>query len=370
MGWQADVYLEGSDQHRGWFQSSLLLSLAGNGAPPYRTVLTHGFMVDEDREKISKSKQGQGGYQKPQTADRYVQDYGADVIRLWVASQDYRSDIVVSEERLKKVGETYRLIRNTLRYQLSNLYDFDPAQHTVPVEGLTSLDRWVLGEFGRLEAEVAAAYEAYEFHVVYQKVAQFVAVELSSMYHDIVKDRLYTDAAGSVRRRSTQTALHRILSGLSQMLAPILVFTSDEAWELIPGKPFDSVHLSLWTPGGAVTTETEREAWQILFSIRERAMPELEKARQAKLLGKALEAKLTLVLEGREAEVASAHSAELREILNVSQLSIEPGVGFVARVERAGGAKCDRCWHWEHDVGQSAAHPTLCARCTVAVSIS
>ncbi len=370
MGWQADVYLEGSDQHRGWFQSSLLLSLAGNGAPPYRTVLTHGFMVDEDREKISKSKQGQGGYQKPQTADRYVQDYGADVIRLWVASQDYRSDIVVSEERLKKVGETYRLIRNTLRYQLSNLYDFDPAQHTVPGEGLTSLDRWVLGEFGRLEAEVAAAYEAYEFHVVYQKVAQFVAVELSSMYHDIVKDRLYTDAAGSLRRRSTQTALHRILSGLSQMLAPILVFTSDEAWELIPGKPFDSVHLSLWEPGGAVTAESEREAWQILFSIRERAMPELEKARQAKLLGKALEAKLTLVLEGREAEVAAAHSAELREILNVSQLSIEPGVGFVARVERAGGAKCDRCWHWEHDVGQSAAHPTLCARCTVAVSVS
>ena len=191
---QCDMYLEGSDQHRGWFQSSLLLSLAGNGAAPFKTVLTHGFMVDADREKISKSKQGQGGYEKPQTAEAYVKKWGADVVRLWVASQDFRNDIIVSEERISKVGETYRVLRNALRYQLSNLYDFDPAKHAVPDDKLTGLDRWILGEFSQLEQEVIAAYDRYEFHVVYQKVSQFVAVELSAIYHDVVKDRLYTDA--------------------------------------------------------------------------------------------------------------------------------------------------------------------------------
>ena len=195
--WQADVYLEGSDQHRGWFQSSLLLSLAGNGAAPFKTVLTHGFMVDADREKISKSKQSQGGYEKPQTAEAYVKKYGADIVRLWVSSQDFRNDIIVSEERIAKVAETYRGIRNALRYQLSNLYDFDPAKHTVPDDKLTGLDRWILGEFSKLEQEVLKAYDDYEFHVVYQKVSQFIAVELSSIYHDVIKDRLYTDPANS-----------------------------------------------------------------------------------------------------------------------------------------------------------------------------
>src|SRR5205085_1941552 len=202
--WQADMYLEGSDQHRGWFQSSLLLSLAGNGAPPYKTVLTHGFMVDADREKISKSKQSQSGYEKPQTAEAYVKKYGADVVRLWVASQDYRNDIVVSDERINKVSETYRGMRNCLRYQLSNLYDFDPAKHTVADDKLTGLDRWILSEFSKLEKEVIAAYDAYEFHVVYQKISQFIAVELSSQFHDWVKDRLYTGRYGTHHRRSTQ----------------------------------------------------------------------------------------------------------------------------------------------------------------------
>ena len=231
---QADMYLEGSDQHRGWFQSSLLLSLAGNGAAPFKTVLTHGFMVDADREKISKSKQG--AYEKPQTAEAYVKKWGADVLRLWVASQDFRNDIIVSEERIAKVSETYRAIRNALRYQLSNLYDFDPAKHSVPDDQLTGLDRWILGEFTKLESEVIAAYDQYEFHVVYQKVSQFIAVELSAIYHDVIKDRLYTDPANSHRRRSTQTALHRLVTGLCQMLAPILAFTADEAWEFVPGE--------------------------------------------------------------------------------------------------------------------------------------
>jgi len=364
---QADVYLEGSDQHRGWFQSSLLLSLAGNGAAPFKTVLTHGFMVDADREKISKSKQG--GYEKPQTAEAYVKKYGADVVRLWVASQDYRSDIVVSEERINKVGETYRGIRNALRYQLSNLYDFDPAKHTVADDQLTGLDRWILGDFAKLEAEVLAAYDAYEFHVVYQKLSQFIAVELSSVYHDVIKDRLYTDPANSARRRSTQTALHRLVTGLCQMLAPILAFTADEAWEFIPGKPTDSVHTATLQPVNFVRSEAEAESWKNLFLLRELALPELEKARQTKQIGKALEAKLTINGSGPLSAEAKLNLDSLRELVNVSQVELTNGGGetVFATVGKADGQKCERCWHWELDLGRSAEHPTLCGRCVEAV---
>ncbi len=364
---QAEMYLEGSDQHRGWFQSSLLLSLAGNGAAPFKTVLTHGFMVDADREKISKSRQGQGIYEKPQTAEAYVKQWGADVVRLWVASQDFRSDIVVSEERVNKVSETYRAIRNTLRYQLSNLYDFDPAKHSVAADKLTGLDRWILDEFARMEKDVLDAYDRYEFHVVYQKASQFVAVELSAIYHDAVKDRLYTDAANSPRRRSTQTALHRLVIGLSRMLAPILAFTTDEAWEFIPGTSALSVHLADWAPDDFNRPETERETWRHLFELRALVLPELEKSRQAKEIGKALDAKVALT-----ASVPSPADVEaLRELLNVSQLAVKPGGKDVAVVvSKAEGQKCERCWHWETDVGSDSAHPTICARCVAAVKES
>ena len=367
---QCDMYLEGSDQHRGWFQSSLLLSLAGNGAAPYRTVLTHGFMVDEDRDKISKSKQGQGGYEKPQTSEAYVKKYGADVVRLWVASQDYRNDIVVSEKRINTVSETYRIIRNALRYQLSNLYDFDPAQHAVPDDRLTRLDRWILEAFGGLEQEIARAYDHYEFHVVYQRVSQFVAVELSAIYHDVVKDRLYTDAANSARRRSTQTALHRMVAGLSQMLAPVLAFTADEAWEFIPGRPAGSVHQSTWQPRPLERPEAEQTAWKALLELREQVLPELEKARQAKAIGKALEASLVLSGSSPALEHAAAHRDLLRELLNVSQLEVAPGgdAPLTVVVNQAAGLKCERCWHWEPEVGRIEKHPTLCQRCVEAVA--
>jgi isoleucyl-tRNA synthetase len=394
--WQADVYLEGSDQHRGWFQSSLLLSLAGNGAAPFKTVLTHGFMVDADREKISKSKQG--AYEKPQTAEAYVKKYGADVVRLWVASQDYRSDIVVSEERINKVGETYRGIRNALRYQLSNLYDFDPAQHTVSDDHLTGLDRWILGEFSKLEAEVLAAYDQYEFHVVYQKLSQFIAVELSSVYHDVIKDRLYTDPANSPRRRSTQTALHRLVTGLCQMLAPILAFTADEAWEFVPGKKVNSVHEANWQPKSFHRSEEEQNKWKMFFAVRTDALSKLEKARQSKLIGKALEAKFSMKFYRLESEedkklfgssltfgdwkwtgietsslVNDQNSKILQELLNVSSVKMDvsdsmDGMGF--SVSRADGLKCERCWHWEMDVGKNSAHPTICGRCIEAVKQS
>jgi isoleucyl-tRNA synthetase len=368
---QCEMYLEGSDQHRGWFQSSLLLSLAGNGAAPFKTVLTHGFMVDADREKISKSKQGQGGYEKPQTSDTYVKKYGADIVRLWVASQDFRSDIIVSEERISKVAETYRVLRNALRYQLSNLYDFDPAKHTVPDDQLTGLDRWILDEFSQLGQEVVAAYDKYEFHVVYQKVSQFVAVELSAIYHDTVKDRLYTDAANSPRRRSTQTALHRMVGNLCQMLAPILAFTADEAWEYVPGKTVDSVHLLKWQPIGLARPGAERAAWKALFELRELALPELEKARQVKAIGKALEAKLTFAGSSPGLTEAGAHLDALRELLNVSQLEIKSEAeAVVVSVSKVAGEKCERCWHWETDLGSHAEHPTICARCVKAVQAS
>ena len=369
---QADMYLEGSDQHRGWFQSSLMLSLAGNGAAPYKTVLTHGFMVDADREKISKSKQGQDTYEKPQTAEAYVKKWGADIVRLWVASQDFRNDIIVSEERISTVAESYRVLRNALRYQLSNLYDFDPAKHSVPDEKLTGLDRWILGEFSQLERDVLAAYDRYEFHVVYQKVSQFVAVELSAIYHDVVKDRLYTDAPNSARRRSTQTALHRLVASLCKMLAPILAFTADEAWEFVPGRTARSVHELAWQPLELQRSDAEQAAWRALFELRELALPELEKARQAKEIGKALEAKLNLAGSSPTLQAAQVHEEALRELLNVSQLAIsrEGEASLSISVSKAAGEKCERCWHWEIDVGADAAHPTICGRCVKAVQES
>jgi isoleucyl-tRNA synthetase len=362
---QADMYLEGSDQHRGWFQSSLLLSLAAQGAAPYRTVLTHGFMVDTDRQKFAKSKQ-EAGYQKPANSDGYIKKWGADVMRLWVASQDFRNDIVVSEERIDKVGEIYRVLRNALRYQLSNLYDFNPTRHAVPDAELTGLDRWILSELARVEEAVARAYDASEFHVVYQRLTQFAAVELSAVYHDVVKDRLYTDPADSPRRRSTQTALQRLVTRLTQMLAPILVFTTDEAWEFIPGRPAASVHLSLWQPAPWTTAEAEQIVWARLFEIREKVLPELERARQAKQIGKALEARL--LLRGGECAAVSTDAEALRELLNVSQLILEPAEGeLTIEVAQAAGSKCGRCWHWETDVGSYTEHPSLCGRCVTAV---
>jgi isoleucyl-tRNA synthetase len=369
LPWQADMYLEGSDQHRGWFQSSLLLSLAGNGAAPYKTVLTHGFMVDADREKISKSKQHQGGYEKPQTAEAYVKKWGADIVRLWVSSQDFRNDIIVSEERINKVAETYRVIRNALRYQLSNLYDFDPAKHIVADDKLTGLDRWILDEFSKLEQEVIKAYDDYEFHVVYQKVSQFIAVELSAIYHDVIKDRLYTDPANSHRRRSTQTTLYRLVTGLCQMLAPILSFTADEAWEFVPGKKVDSVHEANLTPNEFRISSEEQMKWKHFFALRELSLPELEKARQSKVIGKSLDAVLFFPVS-TDLALKESEKPDLRELCNVSEAAFDMQPGTKLRSEPAskhGRVKCERCWHWETDVGSNPEHPTICGRCVAAV---
>jgi isoleucyl-tRNA synthetase len=327
-------------------------------------------MVDADREKISKSKQGQAVYEKPQTAEAYVKKWGADIVRLWVASQDFRNDVIVSEERINKVAESYRLLRNTLRYQLSNLYDFDSAKDRVLDADLTGLDRWILAEFSKLEEQVLAAYDACEFHAVYQKISQFAAVELSAIYHDVIKDRLYTDPANSLRRRSTQTTLHCLVTGLCRLLSPILVFTADEAWEFIPGHlPGESVH-EAEVPGlGFNLSESEQLGWASLFRLRERALAELEKARQAKMIGKALDAKVNI--SGPESAVSygRANPETLRELLNVSQLTviISDLEDVQVCVDPADGQKCERCWHWETTVGVDAEHPTICARCVEAV---
>jgi isoleucyl-tRNA synthetase len=331
-------------------------------------------MVDADREKISKSKQSQGGYDKPQTAEAYVKKWGADVLRLWVASQDYRNDIVVSEERINKVSETYRMLRNTLRYQLSNLYDFDPARHSVPDDQLTGLDRWILDAWARLEAEVIQAYDAFEFHVVYQRLSQFAAVELSAIYHDVVKDRLYTDPANSPRRRSTQTALHRLVCGLCRALAPILAFTADEAWEFIPAAGNRSVHQADWQPVPLKLPEAERILWKQLFAIRQQALPVLEEARRARQIGKALEAQLVIEGTAEALDAVPSQAEALRELLNVSQLTIEtvaasdPATPLKINSAKAAGRKCERCWHWETDVGAHSPHPTLCGRCVTSVA--
>ncbi len=258
---QCDLYLEGSDQHRGWFQSSLLLSLAGNGAAPFRAVLTHGFIVDDAGEKESKSRGAK-------SSTTWMNDFGADVLRLWAASQDYRGDIVLSEGRVAKVAEAYRNLRNALRYQLSNLYDFEPGKHSVPNDSLTGLDRWILEEFSKLEHDVIAAYDRYEFHAVYQRISQFIAVELSAIYHDVVKDRLYTDPADSHRRRSTQTALHQMIAALCKMLTPVVSFTADEAWEFVAGKTVDFAPQLNWQPQEFGRPEAERNRWKTLFDIR------------------------------------------------------------------------------------------------------
>jgi isoleucyl-tRNA synthetase len=266
-------------------------------------------------------------------------------------------------------SETYRAIRNTLRYQLSNLYDFDPAKHSVPDDKLTGLDRWILGEFSKLEKEVCEAYDRFEFHVVYQKVSQFIAVELSAVYHDVIKDRLYTEPANSHRRRSTQTALLRLVRGLCQALAPMLVFTADEAWEYVPGKSGASVHEVKWEPAAFTVFGEETANWKGLFELRNSVLPELEKSRQTKTIGKSLEAKVTIsVAPQTSTEIAEKLRDDFRELINVSQLNFTRSPGLpVCAVARADGQKCERCWRWELDTGKYPEHPTLCGRCVEAV---
>jgi isoleucyl-tRNA synthetase len=372
--WPADLYLEGSDQHRGWFQSSLWNSVIAFGAAPYKAVLTHGFIVDKNRQKISKSST----YQKPQTAEAYIKDHGADVIRLWISSQDFRDDIPVDDEILKHVGEAYRLFRNTFRFQLSNLFDFDATQHAVPYAQLDVLDRWALHQTAKLLAECTAAYDAFEFHRVYQLCNQFCSVTLSATYHDILKDRLYTLGAAHPLRRSSQTAIHAIFSTLVKILAPVLTFTADEAWSYATtGKEYadDSIHLQDWPTAPTEWTDATLEAdFAALLKLRAKVTESLEPLRQAGNIGKSLDATLSFSGASESAEMVALakHRDFLPEFFIVSSVALEPQAGAALEIKslnarEAGNTRCPRCWRWVPALTHSP-HGEICPRCADALN--
>ena len=381
--WPADLYLEGSDQHRGWFQSSLWTGVISHGGAPYKTVLTHGFIVGKDGKKISKS----GQYEKPPTSDNYIAQYGADVIRLWIASQDFTEDIRVSDlgpdlknpsSILNVVGEAYRLLRNTLRYQLSCLHDFDPAQHAVATDQLDPLDRWALQKTAELVDAATAAYEAYEYHRVYQLVNQFCSVTLSATYHDILKDRLYTFPAGSRQRRSSQTAIHAMFSTLVRLVAPVATFTADEAWSFGVHKAEyadDSVHLQSWPEVPAAWRSAELAAeFDQLLAFRAKVNEKLEALRQSGEIGKGLDAAVQLTGAGEDAafQLLAKHRDSLAELFIVSRVELVAGpapapgqISIVATV--AGGERCPRCWRWLPALVPTPIHGAVCPRCAEAL---
>ena len=364
LGWPAEVYLEGSDQHRGWFHSSLLIGVGTRGAAPYRQVITHGFTVDADGRKMSKSL---GNVMAPQkVADRF----GAEILRLWVATVDYREDMPISEELFARVGEAYRKIRNTYRYLLSNLSDFDPAKDAVAESDLDELDLYALAAHRKVVSRVLEAYDAFEFHIVYHTIVQYCASDLSAFYFDILKDRLYADASDSARRRSAQTVLFRIVEDLTRLMAPILPFTTEEVWEKLPGEREESVHLSL-LPGDEPADEEVLERWSGLIEVRRVATKALETARAEKRINSSLEARIEIRAPEARRSLLEAHEklgrtwpGNLANLFIVSHVELAPSEdGLGVNVERASGEKCARCWTYSDEVGRLAVHPEVCPRC-------
>ncbi|MEM1190605.1 MAG: isoleucine--tRNA ligase [Pseudomonadota bacterium] len=368
----ADLYLEGSDQHRGWFQSSLLTGIGAYGQAPYKAVLTHGFTVDGEGRKMSKSL----GNIIP--ARKAMNDLGADVLRLWLASTDYRNEVAVSEEILKRTGDSYRRIRNTARFMLGNLSGFDPAEHMVPDEELLPLDRWAVDCAARVQEELRQSYDAYQFHQVCQRLHNFCASELGGFYLDIIKDRQYTTRTDSLPRRSAQTAMFRIVDALARWMAPILSFTADEIWENLPGEREDSVFLTGWGApllrlgGNDVLDAT---FWERVIAVRGAVNRELEALRAAGKLRGSLDAQVTLYCDESLLADLSRLGDELRFVLITSDARLAPladapaqastteidALKLLAAVSEA--PKCERCWHRRVDVGANLAHPTLCSRC-------
>jgi len=370
LAYPADIYLEGSDQHRGWFQSSLLTAMATEKRAPFKTVVTHGFLVVHVAETGKKAKISKSAG-RPANAEDYVNKYGADILRLWVISEDYQADIPLSDEIFARIGETYFKVRNTLRILLANLYDFAPSTDAVPAEQLAEIDRWLLSRLAGLVAEITEAYERFEFHRVYHLVNAFCAVELSSFYVDVTKDLMYTFAPSSPERRSAQTAMHAVVTTLARLLAPVLPFTAEEVWQAVPGRSAASVHLAEFPVAGPRDVPLE-ERWQKLLAIREAAAVELEKARQSKQIGKSLEARVEIAPDSEATRaLLTAVAPVLPTVLIVSQAAVgpvNPG-GLRVTVKRAEGTKCVRCWRWTADVGRDAAHPELCGRCAHVVQL-
>ena len=366
LTWPADVYLEGSDQHRGWFQSSLLVGLGTRGRPPFREVVTHGFIVAEDGRKMSKSL---GNSIEPQ---EIIKDSGAEIIRLWVAMVDFREEVRVGKQILARVVEAYRKMRNTLRYLVSNLYDFDPAVDRVALDRMQEVDRFALSRFGSMASTVLRAYEAYDFPSVFQAINQYTTVDLSAFYADVSKDRLYTFAAGSPERRSAQTAMFIIGEGLTELLAPILPMTTDELWQHLPGKRDESVHLAEFPQNVDALQDPDLAArWDRLMQIRDEVNRALETERQAKTIGNSLGAKVTLRASGEDARLLDRHRDDLAMLFIVSQASVErpdqEGAGVEVVVQRAEGSKCPRCWRIVPTVSTAVDTEGLCDRCVDAL---
>src|SRR5213596_1971046 len=355
----ADMYLEATDQHRGWFQSSLLTSIALNNRAPYKTCVTHGFVVDLDGKKISKS----GTYDKPTAADHFVGRYGADLLRLWASSIDYTADVPFSEEMFTRLGDTYRRIRNTLRILLGNLHDFpvaggvDSGPPSTPAD-TTLIDRWILGRLDHVIRDCRSAYETFEFHKVYHTLNQFCAVDLSSLYIDITKDRMYCDAADSPRRRATQAVMHEIFGALCRLLAPVLVFTAEESWRHSALR--GSVHLQEFPQAQHRRHEASDQVAKLL-TLRGVIGQAIERARQEKLIGNALEA--AVVLHSNSDATAKIDKEEIEEFFIVSDLTIHEANEATACVTKTPYRKCARCWRHRSSVGTSKEHPDLCDRC-------
>jgi isoleucyl-tRNA synthetase len=367
----SDLYLEGSDQHRGWFHSSLLTSVAMHGRAPYRGVLTHGFTVDEKGRKMSKSI---GNTLVPQ---KLTNTLGADVVRLWIAATDYANEMSVSDEILRRMADSYRRIRNTVRFLLGNMHGFDPARHAVPFHDLVAIDQWVISKAFALQNDVVTAYRNYEFHSIYQEVHNFCVVELGGFYLDILKDRLYTTGAESRPRRSAQTALYHLADAMVRWLAPILSFTAEEVWSFMPGERSESVFLNTWHsfPPGA-----ERAGaidWPAFIALKADVARQLERLRTAGQIGAPLEAEVTIYAPAEQAQHFAALGDELRFLLITSQAKVvatdTPPADSVPshaenvwiEVKPSTQPKCVRCWHLRPDVGSDPRHPELCARCVI-----
>jgi len=367
----ADLYLEGSDQHRGWFQSSLLTSVGMNNTAPYKSVLTHGFTVDAQGMKMSKSR---GNVVVPQ---QVMKTLGADILRLWVAATDYRNEMSVSDEILKRMADAYRRLRNTARYFLANLDGFDPKTDCVPLDEMLELDQWAVDTVAKLQNEIIAAYNSYQFHLIYQKLHQFCIVEMSSFYLDIIKDRQYTTQAKSLPRRSAQTAMYHILEALVRWFAPVLSFTADEIWKDMPGERGESVFLEEWYDGfNNITGSGQRiDYWNKIISVRDEVSKELEKLRVAGKIGSSLDAEVDLYCNKEFAALLNKLNDELRFVLIISNARVHRDSerpdnaaaseldGLWIRVAPSVHVKCIRCWHHREDVGLSTKHPELCGRC-------
>jgi len=364
LSWPADMYLEGSDQHRGWFQSSLLTAVATKGRAPYKQVLTHGYVVDGQGRKMSKSL---GNGMDPMDI---VKQYGADILRLWVASSDYKTDIRISNDIIKQLSESYRKIRNTARFILGNISDFNPEMMMVPYDEMEEIDQWALMQLNLLIKKVEEAFARYEFHGFIHNIHNFCVVDMSNFYLDVIKDRLYTYTESDKKRRSGQSAMYRIVHALVRMLAPVLAFTSEEIWKYAPHLPEDnpeSVQLNSWPQtNNSYVNQALKEKWDRLIKVRDEVLKSLENARNEKIIGSSLEAAVILKASGEEYSFLAQNSDILPMVFIVSHAEVlQDDSAKTIRIEvvQAKGAKCERCWIYNPSVGKDHNHPALCKRC-------